>query len=318
MATTYDFTPLMNFLTTVCQRVRREHPKSGKPYTYPEDRMLIFFMTMCLKRICAFQTMAKYAAIHYARFGFHTAPSRQTIRRRFFALPLVLQHMIPVVADEAVSLDERFATDGIGCIDKCLFWAKGGVWHKKQMHAGIVPLPTLDTEATWGYTPYRRRWVFGDGLHAIVNRARFPLSALVTTASAKDASQVATLVRGLPHALLVLIGDKGYRVMAMIKALFKEEQTFILTRSPYKRLTERFTRWYSTLIASEEATAVYWQRKSSIEACFALLKELFALTDRQPLPYKGLRKNQSFLLTAVVTMQCRMIFNSIYNLDLRS
>ena len=37
-----------------------------------------------------------------------------------------------------------------------------------------------------------------------------------------------------------------------------------------------------------------------------------------PLPYKGLDKNKSFLLTAVLTIQCLMIFNSIYNLKLRS
>lgn len=88
--------------------------------------------------------------------------------------------MIPVVADEAGVLDERLTNDGVGCIDQCLLWAKGGVWHTKQMTVNIVPLPTIDTEATWGYTPYRHRWVFGYGLHAIVNRFRFPCAASVT------------------------------------------------------------------------------------------------------------------------------------------
>jgi len=314
----YDFTPLINFLTIVFQRFRQEHPKSGKPYTYPEVGMLIFLMTMFLKRIFAFQAMARYAAIQYRRFGFHTAPSRQTIRRRFYALPAILHRVIPIVAEEAIPLDERFVHEGIGFIDKCLFWAKGGIWHQKQMKAGIVPLPTLDTEATWGYTPYRHRWVFGYGLHAIVNRARFPLAALVTTASAKDAPQVSTLLSFLPHTLLLLIGDMGYRVIKMIKTIFNDVRTFVLTRTPYKRLTDPFTTWYSRLIASEEATTIYWQPKSSVEPCFSLIKELWALTDRQPLPYKGLQKNQSFLLTTVVTIQCLMIFNSIYGLELRS
>jgi hypothetical protein len=151
MANNFDFTPLINFLTTVFQRFRGEHPKSGKPYTYPEVGMLMFFMIMFLKHIFAFKAMARYAAVHYGHFGFDQAPSRQTIRRRFYALPTLLHEVIPIVANEAIPLDERFANEGIGFIDKCLFWAKGGVWHKKQMQAGIVPLATIDTEATWGY-----------------------------------------------------------------------------------------------------------------------------------------------------------------------
>jgi len=318
MAIEYDFTPLMNFLTDILDRVRREHPKSGKPYTYPELGMLIFFMTMFLKHIYAFQSMARYAAMHYRRFGFQTAPSRQTIRRRFYALPALLQQMIPVVAEEAGVLDDRLASDGVGYIDKCLLWAKGGVWHKKQMQAGIVPLPTLDTEATWGYTPYRKRWVFGYGLHAIVNRFRFPCAASVTTASAKDDQQVASLLQPLPHALLLLVGDKGYRVMKTIKRVWKQCHTFVLTNKPYAHVTDRFIAWYSRLISAEEAITLYWHRTSSVEPCFSLIKELFGLTDRNHLPYKGLRKNQGFLLMTVVTIQCLIIFISIFGLELGS
>ena len=186
------------------------------------------------------------------------------------------------------------------------------------MKAGIVPIPTIDTEATWGFTPYRKRWIFGYGLHAIVTRIRFPLSACVTTGSAKDNRQVPTLLASLPQTLLLLIGDQGYRVMKTIKAVFKKSDTFILTRKPYKSVKDTFTRWYSRIIASQEALGLYWQRKSSVEPCFSLIKELFDLTDRQHLPYKGLKKNQSFLLMAVLTIQCVMTFNSIYNLRLGS
>lgn len=94
---TYDFTSLIIFLTIVFQRFRVEHPKSGKPYTYTKVGMLVFFMTMFLKRIYAFQTMARYEAIHYRRFGFDAAPSRQTIRRRFYAFPAILQRVVPLL-----------------------------------------------------------------------------------------------------------------------------------------------------------------------------------------------------------------------------
>lgn len=149
----YDFTPLINFLDHVFQRFRSDHPKPGKPYTYSEVGMILFFMTMFVKRLFAFKAMARYAKEHSQCFGFARAPSRQTIRRRFAALPKLLQQIIPVVADDAGALDERFASSGIGVIDKCLFWAKGGVWHKKQMKAGIVPIPTIDTEPPGALPP---------------------------------------------------------------------------------------------------------------------------------------------------------------------
>lgn len=315
---TYDFNPIINFFDRVFLRFRQQHPKAGKPSTYSEVRMLLFFMTMFLKRIFTFKGMARYAAIHPTQFGFSTPPSRQTIRRRFYTLPTLLHHVIPVVADEASALDTRLANDGIGFIDKCLFWAKGGVWHKKQMKANIVPLPTIDREATWGYTPYRHRWVFGYGLHALVNRFRFPCTAGVTTASAKDDQQVMPLLQPLLHRLLIVVGDKGYRVMKTIKRIWKAFQTVVLTNKPYAQLTDRFIVWYSQIISAEEALALYWKRKPSVEPCFSLIKELFDLTDRKPLPFKGLKKNQSFLLMTVVTIQCLMIFNSIYGLELRS
>lgn len=140
----------------------------------------------------------------------------------------------------------------------------------------------------------------------------------MTTGNAKDDRQVPTLLASLPQSLLLLISDQGYRVMKTIKAVFKECHTFILTRKPSKSGKETFTRWYSRMIASQEALGLYWQRRPSVEPCFSLIKELFDLTDRQHLPYKGLKKNQSFLLMAVLTIQCVMIFNSMYSLGLGS
>jgi hypothetical protein len=129
---------------------------------------------------------------------------------------------------------------------------------------------------------------------------------------------VPSLRSSLSQALLLLIGDKGYRVITMSTHVFNDFQPLVLTQKPSKRLPHTFTAWYSRIIAAEESLTLYWRRKPSIEPCFALRKELVALTDRNPLPSRGLKKNQRFLLTAVVTIHCRMIFNSIYGLALRS
>jgi len=74
----------------------------------------------------------------------------------------------------------------------------------------MVPTPTLDIEATWGFTPYRHRWVFGDGVQASVNRARVPLAASVTTASAKEAPH--GLAPAAPPASGVTAPCRGHRL----------------------------------------------------------------------------------------------------------
>ena len=78
----YDFTPLINFLDCVLQRFRADHPKPGKPYTYSEVGMIFFFMTLFMKGMFAVEAMTRYAALHYRRFGFSTAPSPKCIGTR--------------------------------------------------------------------------------------------------------------------------------------------------------------------------------------------------------------------------------------------
>jgi hypothetical protein len=43
-------------------------------------------------------------------------------------------------------------------IDSTTLQAKGGVWHKKDREAGIVPHSSIDTEAGWTYSGWH-----GDG-----------------------------------------------------------------------------------------------------------------------------------------------------------
>ena len=155
--------------------------------------MVLLFVTMFIKRIDTFQGMAAYASVHDSRFGFPPAPSRHTMRRRFDCLPRLLQHFMPFVAEHLSDLDEHFRFK-FGFIDTCLFWAKGGVWHKKHVKQGIVPNKHIDTDASWGKSIYQG-WVFGDGLHpagvpVIVNQFRFPISASVSTGQTKAYTQI--------------------------------------------------------------------------------------------------------------------------------
>jgi hypothetical protein len=107
-------------------------------------------------------------------------------------------------------------------------------------------------------------------------------------------------------------------VITTITRVFNDFHRCVLTQKPYQLLTDAVTAWYAKRITAEEALARSWRRNPSGEPCFSLIKELLDFPDRTPLPYKGLKKNQCFLFTAVVTIHWRMIFNSIYGLALRS
>lgn len=313
-----SLTPLVLFLSYVECQYYLKYPKKGRGFTYRQSQMLLFFMAMFMKGIFTFKGMATYASHHYPKYGFVSAPSRKTIRRRFYGMSTFLLGFIPLLAYEVIPLDERFKSLGVGYIDKCLFWTKGGLWHKKDIKTGRVPHPSIDTEASWGFTPHRKRWVFGYSLHAIVNRYRFPLAACVSTAKDKDYNFIKPLLEKLFEALGAVIGDKGYRSQPVIKAIFDRFKTLVITNKPYKNERKTFAKWYNQIVRMKETVTIYWMRRAAVEPFFSLVKELFHLTDRNKLPYRGLEKNKTFLLITVVTIQSLMIFNSIHNLNLRA
>ena len=304
---------LLKLLDSIYAKYVKLHPRAGHPYTYGEIRMVFFFITVLLKGIYQWKSMENYVKIHYKEFGFPQAPCRQTIKRRFMSMGHFLKGFIPFLAIEVQDIDERFSMK-IGFIDKCLFWAKGGIWHRKQMKAGVVPNKKIDTQASWAKSKYQG-WVFGYGLHLIGNMFRFPLSATVDTAKVKEKAHFESMILPIKELLLFLVGDNGYRIIKIIKDIYRKYKILIITPKPYKTIS-KFKEWYSRIIKEPFIRKIYKKRKPSVEPIFSLIKELFNLTGRNPLPFKGIEKNTSFLLLAVFTIQVLMIFNSINQLPL--
>jgi len=283
--------------------------KRGRPYVYNWCSMLLFFISAMKRGKYSFKGMEQYAKAHYAKYGFEKAPSRFTLSRRFAQLPYLLQWLMPQVAQRAISLDERFDF-GIGFIDKSLFRAKGGIWHKKHMLINLIPHSSIDTEASWGKSAYFG-WRFGYALHLICNASRFPVAALVTTGSAKDIHQVFPLTSLIKASLKLLLGDKGYKAVRPIKKLLNAHKIMLINGIIYK-MKSHFKNWLSCINNSEFAQRLYRKRKTSVEPVFSLIKELFDLKNETQLPYKGLKKNQSFLMLITFSVQIMMIFNSIF------
>lgn len=303
---------LMRFFAKTIEKTETV-PKQGRPYVYSQLGMLLFFIVMHLKRIYKFKAMAKYVQYRYEWFGFATPPSRKTIRRRFLQMPGFIRWLLPCIAREVSQMQEGFSLR-IGFVDKSVFKALGGIWHKKHRQQGIVPHPSIDTDASWGKSAYHG-WRFGYGLHLIVNHLRFPLAACATTAAAPDKEQVGRLLNGLLPNLLLLVGDAGYRAIRFLQQLWRSMQVFLLTYRPFTT-SSTAKRWYNQCIDRPEAQAIYRNRKPSVEPAFSLIKELFALQGQTQLPYRGLAKVRAFLLITVATVQLMMVFNLIFNNNL--
>jgi hypothetical protein len=172
--------------------------KRGKPYYYPWPSMLLLFMVMLVKGIHSYKGMAAYAKLHYGSFGWSSAPSRKTISRRFQALLAVVYQLMPLVAQAACQVNGQLFSYRWAFIDKSVFRAKGGIWHRMHPLAGLVPHSSIDTDACWGKSAYHG-WRFGYGLHLLFNQHRFPLACTVTTAATKDTPNSLPCLCTLPN-----------------------------------------------------------------------------------------------------------------------
>jgi len=77
-------------------------------------------------------------------------PSRRTWERRLAALPPTLPGLIGQLGRALVRGLTPWTQQGHGAAcDSTAVRAHGGVWHRKDREAGVVPHPSLDTQAHW-------------------------------------------------------------------------------------------------------------------------------------------------------------------------
>lgn len=300
---------LMRFIAQIEAKMDFK-PKRGRPYRYSQLGMLLFFVIMQLKRIHRFKAMAKYIKYRYEDYGFPSPPSRKTIRTRFLVMPAYIRWLLPNIARQITQVNNRYQMH-IGYVDKSVFRSLGGIWHRKHRLLGIVPHPSIDTDASWSKSAYHG-WRFGYGLHLVVNEMRFPLAALVTTASAPDKHQLWPLLNGLLPDLHIIVGDAGYRAIRVIQQLWNKLEVFVLTFKPFST-SSKFKDWYNKWLNRPDAKKIYRRRKPSVEPTFALIKELFDLKGESPLPYRGLPKVRAYLLVCVAAIQLMMVFNILWD-----
>jgi len=306
---------LLEFLEPFEQKYIEQHeqrPKGGKPKVYSHRSFLLFFINMFLFRIFHFKAMKKYAERHFEKFDFPRCPSRKTIRRRFKE---TAKFCVTIMPDIAIYCFKKYNQHSRNLFnikhlfaDKSVFRSKGGLWHRKHMKEGIIPHPSIDTDATWATSPYHK-WRFGYGLLVLTNQQRFPVACYADTAKFNEPQAACKLILPLKDYLGILVGDKAYRVWKYIQHLWDDFDILLHTLWKDAIAKTKFQKMYKRLINTGQALCLYSKRKPSVEPCFSLIKELFDLKGETQLPYKGLTYASAFLVLTASCLQLLMIFN---------
>ncbi len=90
--------------------------------------------------------------------GLIKIPSRRTFGRRLKTISTDIKQRISAMGYLFVA--EGLVDLSITAVDSTLLKSKGNIWHKSSMKKGIVPCPSIDTDARWGYSR-TKGWIFG-------------------------------------------------------------------------------------------------------------------------------------------------------------
>lgn len=163
-------------------------------------------------------------------------PSRRTFERRLKALPETLPRQIGCLGRHLVELLRPWASSGRAvALDSTVLRAKGGVWHKKDKEAGVVPHSSIDTEAGWTKSGWHG-WVYGWKLHLATTVAGvwIPLCARLTPANVADNRIAWLLIEELPREARFVLGDSHYNAPEVRTACTESERFLVASgRGPY-------------------------------------------------------------------------------------
>jgi hypothetical protein len=193
----------------------------GRPVTYPDRLFVKALVVMVVRHLHKVHELLAVLDQPTAEMGQLRArlvlpdgrfPARRTWERRLAALPETLPAQIGCLGRHLVALLRPWAHCGrAGAIDSTVLQAKGGVWHKKDREAGIVPHSSIDTEAHWTKSGWHG-WVYGWKLHLVTTVAGvwLPLAAELTAANAADNEVAPLLLAELPAEVRFVLGDHQY------------------------------------------------------------------------------------------------------------
>ena len=275
----------------------------GRPVTYPDRLFLKALVVMIVRRLHRpyelLAVLAQPTAEMRALRGLLTLPdgrypARRPWERRLATLPDALPAQVGCLGQHLVALLRPWARCGRAvAVDSTVLRARGGVWHKRDREAGVVPHTSIDTEAHRTKSGWHG-WVYGWKLHLVTTVAAvwLPLSAELTPANAADSEAAPPLLEDLPAEVRFVLGDRHYNA---------PEVRAVCDRTGRVLVTARYGRYPHTGDGVEVRRVFHKLRSTAIENFNGQFKGIFDV--QGAVPTKGLVNTRRFALGAVFVYQ---------------
>lgn len=234
-------------------------------------------------------------------------PCRRTWERRLAALPVTLPTQIGCLGRELVAQVQPWLAYGrAAAMDSTVLRARGGVWHKKDREAGLVPHTSIDVEAHWTKSGWHG-WVYGWKLHLITTVAGvwLPLAAALTPANVDDAEMALVLLDEVPAEVRFLLGDRHYNTLDLHQRCADDDRILV---------TSQYGRYPHTDDGVEVRRVFHKLRSTAIENFNEHFKGIF--DGHGAVPTKGQANTVRFALGAIVVYQLALLHRHQHGLPL--
>lgn len=290
-------------------------PRRGRPRLYSDTLFIKALLVMIVRRVHRVSELlavlgeetSEMRAVGKLLFEHGRMPSRRTFERRLRAIPDALPERIALLGRRLVELMKPWGRSGRAvALDSTVLFARGGVWHKKDREAGVVPHTSIDTEAGWTKSGWHG-WAYGWKLHLTTTVAEvwIPLAANLTPANVHDSKLAASLIEQLPEEARFVLGDTHYNAPDVRRACEKSGRFLVASghRGPYPH-TDR---------GVEVRRIFHRLRHHSIENFNEHFKAIFDCHGQ--VPTKGRLDTVRFALGAVFTYQIALLHRHERHLD---
>ena len=283
------------------------HRKRGRQQTYSDQLIVKAVVIMIIRRLYTAWALLAFlqqddpvvAQLRPLLTEQGRFPTRRTWERRLAVLPATLPGLIGRLGRHLGGLLTPGAQQGHGtACDSTMVRAHGGVWHKKDRDAGVVPHSSIDTEAHWSKSGWHGWW-YGWKLHLAVSIGSLwiPLAAEFTAANVADSEIAPRLFTQLPAEVRYVLGDQHYNTPELRTECSRHNRELVATR--------RGT--YPHTDGGVEVRRIFHKlRSQAIEPFNGLFKNLFEWGGQMPV--KGLHRCQLLALGAVVLYQLVLLY----------
>jgi DDE family transposase len=311
---------LLVTLVRLVERIPVPPPPSkrprGRPKTYPDRLFLKALIIMIVRHLHTVhelltvlnQDTPEMRALRELLTIEGQFATRRTWERRLQKLPDSLPAQIGCLGRALVALIEPWAACGrAAAIDSTVLRSRGGVWHKKDREAGVVPHTSIDTEAHWTKSGWHG-WVYGWKLHIVTTVAAvwIPLAAELTAANAADNEVAPSLLCRMSPEVRVVLGDTSYNTPELHELCAEDDRTLVTTKRG---------RYPHTDDGVEVRRLFHKLRSSAIENLNEQFKGIFDVHGQ--VPTKGLTNTRRFALGAIVVYQLALWYRYEHDQDLR-